>query len=101
MAKERDIHNRAQQVNRAARALKSQLWSNKIRLTIKIYIGIVRPILISIQDIKKIDAVEVDFFRRACRGSRIVPNRDIGRRTGECTPAQIELNPSNYYGMVM
>lgn len=110
----KDIEHRIQQGKKVTQALNSLLWSKNMRVVtkIKIFEAIVEPILtygaecwqMSISDKEKIDVVEMDFLRRACRISRLdrVRNEDIRRRTGRIftTSERIESRQLIWYGHV-
>lgn len=111
---ERDIRYRVQQGQKSVRVLNSLLWSNRLSLNTKmtIYRSIVEPILTygseswQMTEVtkKKVDAVEMDFLRRACRVSKLehIPNNEIRRRTNRIhrTTERIETRQLIWYGHV-
>ena len=109
------IRDRDTAWKKANRLLNSLLWSNKMKLEIKltIYTTIVEPILtygceccqLSDKEKKMIETVEMDFLRRACNVSRMqhVRNEDIRRKTGRkfTTPERIDSRQLLWYCHVM
>lgn len=112
---EKDIKSKTVNGRIVLQKLNSLLWSSKMKINTKIniYKSIVLPITtyssecwqVSDRNRQKLEAVEMDFLRRACRISRLehVRNEEIRNRTNmtETISDKIEEQKLRWYGHVM